>query len=154
MSKGFCVSGRSKEKRERRAEKNKDKMKPTNLNNWARNCGRLTTLILIAGSILTITAADIPTGKGAAKLLMKPVAPATASAMGSMSCTKCTDKFVAVRDITARGVNKPTTLVAQHGCPGCSTSFTTAGVGKAKQTVALHTCASAVVQNKNCCARN
>jgi hypothetical protein len=129
-------------------------MKLMNLNKWARTCGRLTTLILIAGSIVTITAADIPTGKGAAKLLMKPTPPVASSAMPSMSCAKCTDNFVAVRDITARGANKPTTLVAQHGCPGCSTTFTIAGVGKAKQTVALHTCASAVAQNKNCCARN
>lgn len=129
-------------------------MKLTNLNKLAGTCGWVTTVILIAGSIVTMTAADIPTGKGAAKLLMNPAAPAIASPMASMSCAKCTDNYVAVRDLSARGANKPATLVVQHGCPGCSTTITTAGVGKAKQTVALHTCASGVSQNKNCCARN
>jgi hypothetical protein len=129
-------------------------MKLTNLSKLARTYGLVTSLTLIAGSIVTMTAADIPTGKGAAKLLMKSDAPAAMSAPASMPCAKCVDTYTKVQDLSARGANKPIMLVAQHGCPGCSTMITTVGVGKAKQNVALHTCASGVAQNSNCCSKN
>ena|SRR5947209_3631352 len=129
-------------------------MKLTKLNKMARTCGLTATLILMGASIVTITATDIPTGKGAAKFLMKPAAPSAASVPASMTCAKCVDVYTTTRDLSARGANKPNTFVARHGCGGCSTLITTVGFGKAKQNVALHTCASGAVQNANCCARN
>jgi hypothetical protein len=112
------------------------------------------TLILLVGGMLTMNAGDIASGKGAAKSLMKPNAAVPAAAAVPIACTRCTDKFTTSRDLTARGVNKPLALVAQHQCRGCSTQIETVGTGKAKQNVALHTCASKLAQNRACCTRN
>lgn len=129
-------------------------MKATNLTKLAWTYGLITTVLLIAGSVASITAADITSGKGAAKLLMKPAASSSVAMPTDMTCAKCTDRYTSVRDLSAKGANKPVTLVAQHQCKGCSTSIATIGAGKSKQNVALHTCASGPAQNANCCARN
>ena len=130
-------------------------MKTTILSQLARTCGLAAALLLVAGSLVSMTAADIPSGKGAAKLLMKPASPSTTSAQSAtMSCPRCTDKYATSRDVSARGANKPLTFVAQHQCGGCSTVINTVGVGKSKQNVAVHTCASGGAQIANCCAKN
>ena len=123
------------------------------INKTALTLGLTGTLILFAGSMITMNASDIPTGKGGAQFLMKPDAPRTAMAAAPMKCAKCIDTYTMKRDLTARGANKPLTLVAEHQCGSCSTRITTTGVGKAKQDVALHTCGSGLGQNLTCCTR-
>jgi hypothetical protein len=125
-----------------------------NINKTALTLGLTGTLILFAGSMITMNASDIPTGKGGAQFLMKADAPRTTMAAAPMKCTRCIDAYTMKRDLNARGANKPLTLVAEHQCGSCSTRITMAGVGKSKQDVALHSCGSGLAQNLTCCTRN
>ena len=123
------------------------------MNKTALTLGLAGTLILIAGGMITMNAGDIPSGKGGAQILMKPQAPNAAITAGSMKCTRCVDSYTMKRDTSARGASKPLVLAAQHQCGGCSTRIVTTGSGKAKQDVALHSCASGAAQNLTCCTR-
>lgn len=108
-------------------------------------------LALISSLVALSAAAEAPSSKGAARLLMKPEASQTAAVAKSMSCGMCRNVFVSQRDISARGANKPEILVAEHSYKNCSTTLQTAGQGKGKYNVALHQCLMAGAQASSCC---
>src|ERR1043166_6257496 len=126
-------------------------MKSINLNTLAG------LSVLTAGSLLfavsiALGAAEIPTGKGGAKLLMKPSVPVSETSVSrAMSCSNCKDEFIAQKDVSARGANKPVVHVAKHLCTGCSTTIAVAGYGKAKNDVVTHTCSACGTENLACC---
>ena len=94
--------------------------------------------------------------KGAETLmrLTKGTAPAKAVAAAPVAhkCAKCTDTWVSVVDKGTKGPNHLVTKVVKHGCTDCSTKIATEGMGKAKHSVALHTCGT--VAKATCCATN
>jgi hypothetical protein len=71
------------------------------------------------------------------------------------NCPMCKDQYTSRVDQTAKGALKPTVLVSKHLCPGCETTVTVRGQGKAAQNVATHTCAAGsacCVSQNDCCA--
>jgi hypothetical protein len=127
-------------------------MKTTQINKAARFAGLVIALVLFAGVASEAKAhEDYPT-KGGAKLLLRPNPASAPSDYKPMSCAKCKDEYVRRVDWSARGANKPTYLVAKHLCPGCDTTITTVGHGKAKQDVVTHKCTSCGADNLTCCS--
>lgn len=62
--------------------------------------------------------------------------------IAKMQCAKCTDTVTTRVDSLARGANKPVVQVVSHNCHSCATEWKTVGTGKAKKSVAMHTCQS------------
>jgi hypothetical protein len=82
-------------------------------------------------------------------------APA-ATAVRSMACPKCADIRTTEVNRQAKGAEilagAATKTGTKHTCTDCSTKIVTAGTGKAKHSVALHTCGTDV--KAVCCASN
>jgi hypothetical protein len=120
--------------------------------------GRLTGLslaILFSLALTTaVSAGDTPTAKGGAKLLMKPQPAVAETSSHAMACPLCKDEFSTRKDTTARGMTKPTVIVARHLCPSCETKLSATGHGKAKQDVVTHRCTAGSTQTSTCCAMN
>lgn len=108
----------------------------------------ITLGLLLAGLTTAVIAGEKFTGKGGATLLRPAASTQSVSSAEPMSCAKCTDKWVARQDLSARGANKPTVLVVSHQCGGCATTLAMAGQGKAAHQVASHSCAMA---DTSCC---
>ena len=73
--------------------------------------------------------------------------------VASMSCPKCKDEYSTRTDLTARGANKPTVVVARHLCGGCDTTIAVGGGhGKTKYDVVTHTCNSCGAASLACCS--
>jgi len=94
--------------------------------------------------------------KGAETLmrLTKGAVPAKAAPAASIAhkCAKCTDTWSSVVDKGTKGPNHAVTKVVKHNCTNCSTKIVTEGTGKAKHSVAIHTCGEDV--KAACCAIN
>ena len=81
-----------------------------------------------------------------------------APAVATMACPKCKDQYVTVPVKGAKGGQIlmaggiPTQKIAKHLCPGCDTTISVAGVGKAKHDVAIHKCDSCGSENLACCS--
>jgi len=75
------------------------------------------------------------------------IAPATAH-----KCPNCTDSFVSVVDKSTKGPNHLVTKVVRHNCSACETKIVTEGTGKAKHSVAIHSCNAEI--KPLCCAKN
>src|SRR5262245_40861961 len=93
--------------------------------------------------------------KGAERLVNLSKAPATPTQTAvaeSHKCASCTDALVTVIDKGTKGPNFASSKVARHNCNACETKVLTAGTGKAKHDVAVHSC-NAVVKPA-CCAKN
>jgi hypothetical protein len=129
-------------------------MKTTITTKTAVTVGLTMVLGLLAVPTMTLNAADSGTVKGAT-VLMRLNAPNLATAdftpaVKPMSCTRCTDTVVTVRDTDTRGAGAktliaggaPTRTVAQHGCAACGNEWVIKGHGKAKEAVAIHKCGS------------
>lgn len=76
----------------------------------------------------------------------------------SMACPKCKDEFVTVATTdVVKGAQLlipggvPTQKTLRHLCPGCDTTITVAGTGKAKTSVATHTCTVTGADVASCC---
>jgi hypothetical protein len=111
----------------------------------------LTTALALIGSLIALTAAaEIPTGKGGARLLTKVPTYTSAPASARMTCGSCQDVMVSRKDTGARGANQPASYVARHLCNACVTSLRSEGHGKSKQDIASHQCAM-TTQSANCC---
>ena len=92
--------------------------------------------------------------KGAERLVntgKAPTAPAAVVA-DSHKCASCTDNLVTVVDKGSKGPNFASSKVARHNCTACETKVLTAGTGKAKHDVAVHSCNA--VAKPACCAKN
>ena len=78
----------------------------------------------------------------AAGISAPPAAPVT------HQCAMCKDEYTTRVDQTAKGVIKPTVLFVKHLCPGCETTTSVQGQGKAAQNVVTHKCAA---ESASCC---
>jgi len=75
-----------------------------------------------------------------------------------MSCGKCKNEVVQVRDTDSKGGARAlltgaplTKSVSRHGCEGCGTDWNVVGHGKAKVAVASHKCTSCGEASLACC---
>jgi ssDNA-binding Zn-finger/Zn-ribbon topoisomerase 1 len=76
--------------------------------------------------------------------------------VAAMACPKCKDISATEPNRQAKGgqilMGTATKVVTKHTCGDCDTRLDVVGTGKAKTTVATHTCAAAVANNLTCCA--
>lgn len=108
--------------------------------------------LAIFGSAVNTKAQEAGTAKGGGTKLLQlsggsvmPKAAPTESK--AMSCSKCVNDIIHVRDTDSRGgaralmAGSPLTKsVARHGCADCRTEWSIVGHGKAKVDVAAHKC--------------
>jgi len=77
--------------------------------------------------------------------------------VSAMSCPKCAEVLATQPNRHAKGaevlVGAKSTEI-KHTCSGCEVKWTVAGEGKARHSVATHTCSADVPNNKTCCAAN
>ena len=130
-------------------------MKTDRINKMARISGMIVVLVLFSGLTSEVRAQNGAKG-GASKLLQLSAGPAVPAVSAvtetkPMACSKCKDEFSTRVDLTARGANKPTILVAKHLCEGCGTDWSVVGHGKAKVSVATHKCTSCGAESLACC---
>jgi len=85
-------------------------------------------------------------------------ATAAAAAAPTMACPKCADLLTTEVNRQAKGgqvlAGAATKTVAKHTCTACTTTFSAAGEGKARHSVATHKCAADVPNPATCCAMN
>ena len=141
--------------------KERHALKINRINTLARLCGMTIALALWAGVVGMANAQE----KGATRLLRLSgtlVEPKSApSGYKPISCAKCTDRVVVVKDnvptkgagaraLLAGGV--PTKNVTTHECDGCGNTWVLRGHGKAKTMTAVHTCTSCGAESLACCS--
>ena len=139
-------------------------MKINRINTLARLCGMTFAAALLVSTVGVLTASEIPTGKGGATKLLELsgtlVTPKSApSDYKPMSCGKCKDEVVQVRDTDTKGGARAlltgvplTKLESRHGCEGCGNTWVVSGHGKAKTSTAVHTCTSCGAESLACCS--
>jgi len=134
-------------------------MKTTRINTVARFTGLVIALALFAGVAGEVKAQEKGSAKGGARLLMPPTPPSPPSDYKPMSCGKCKDQVVQVRDTDTKGgargllTGAPLTKsVSRHACDGCGVDWAITGHGKAKQSLASHKCTSCGAENLACCS--
>ena len=65
-------------------------------------------------------------------------------------CPACTNSAKPFSNNLGRGAFVKRGVTVTHECPACKTTITTAGAGKAKTSVAIHTCGNGAVAA--CCS--
>jgi hypothetical protein len=131
-------------------------MKTTNKSNkW------LLSMALAAVAVLVIpsysAAQEKGTAKGGATQLMKPLR--TPQDLGQvkpgdmmvMACPKCKDVTVRYVEPTFKATEPKDKVKTQHTCPGCNTTITVEGHGKAKKDVLKHVCMTCGSKDAFCC---
>ena len=76
------------------------------------------------------------------------------AAAPAMACPKCADIRIAKISPQAKGAEILTgtkQVTYLHACTGCDTKLTLVGQGKAKHTVATHTCSMEAASTPGCC---
>jgi len=68
----------------------------------------------------------------------------------TLACGSCTNATKPFATSAGRGAFVKTGVITTHECPGCKTTITTSGAGKARIEVANHTCGSGTVAS--CCS--
>jgi hypothetical protein len=148
---------------ENKQNKNKDKNMKTN--RIAKTFGA-STLALATALLAAFTLADVASAQsvGADGIVASPklrqalnekAAYAIVAKAPAMACSKCAEVRT-TQPSQAKGAEllagAATKVVIKHTCGGCDTKLAVAGTGKAKQTVATHTCTAAVANNLTCCS--
>ncbi len=111
--------------------------------------------LLLAGICALALASTAYAEKGAETLRFRkgsPPAKTEAALAIAHQCPNCTDTLATVVDKATKGPNHLVSKVARHNCTVCDTKILTAGAGKAKRDVAIHTCNGEV--KPFCCAKN
>ena len=124
-------------------------------NNWFISVAlAVATLVLMP----TISSAqEKGSAKGGSQQLMKPVR--TLQDLGElkpgdmmvMSCPKCKNVTVSYVEPTFKATEPKDKVKAQHMCPGCNTTITVEGHGKAKKDVLKHVCMTCGSKDAFCC---
>ena len=81
----------------------------------------------------------------------------TAAQPSVMNCPKCANVQTADTKSQVKGAEAmagTAKVVNQHSCNGCEVKWTVAGEGKAKHSVANHSCAAQMPNKAACCAAN
>jgi len=127
----------------------------TKITTIGRIVGFAIAVALFAGVTATGNAQEKGSAKGGATRLMqlnapKATAPVTTPDYKPMSCVRCKDTVITVRDTDTRGAGArtlvsggaPSKTIAKHLCNACGNEWAVSGHGKAKTFLAVHTCAS------------
>ena len=83
--------------------------------------------------------------QGAAKSVVADTSKPTA-------CANCKNEYLTREDWTVKGLIKPKVTSVKHLCPGCETSVSVIGGGKAKHDVVTHKCDSCRSVALTCCS--
>ena len=123
-----------------------------------------TTAITIIAAVAVLGAAghlyaqEKGSAKGGAQQLMsKPVktledlSAVQPGDMMVMSCPKCKDVTVHYVEPTFKATEPKDKVKTQHTCPGCNTTITVEGHGKAKKDVVKHVCQKCGSKDAFCC---
>ena len=123
-----------------------------NIINKLTRIPQITTAIALIGALVAVSAAaEIPSGKGGAQLLVKSSKTTNTSKVATMSCASCRDVFITRKDASARGANQKEVNVAQHLCASCSTMLRTSGQGKNAKEIINHQCTMPRTSEGGCC---
>ena len=68
-----------------------------------------------------------------------------------MSCPKCKDVTVTYVERTFKASEPKEKVKTQHTCPGCNTTITVEGHGKARKDVLKHVCGNCGSHDAFCC---
>lgn len=114
-------------------------------------------LIACAAFALTLNANAADQLKGAERLMSKPLRTATDLStvqpgdMTVMSCPKCKNVTVHYVQPTFKANEPKDKVRIQHTCPGCNTTISVEGHGKAKKDVLKHICQNCGSKDAFCC---
>ena len=68
-----------------------------------------------------------------------------------MSCPKCKNVTIHYVEPTFKATEPKDKVKTQHTCPGCNTTITVEGFGKAKKDVVKHVCQKCGSKDAFCC---
>jgi hypothetical protein len=133
-------------------------MKTNQINTPARLTGMIIALALFANLGGIANAQDRGSAKGGAgQLMSKPIrtvddiAALQPGDMMVMSCPKCKNITVSYVEPTFKAMEPKEKTKTQHTCPGCNTTITVEGHGKAKHDVVKHVCMTCGSKEAYCC---
>lgn len=122
---------------------------------------KITTTLMVATLGIALFAAAAYAQKGNDGITASPKLRETLNATTAIAaqpaaptdhrCAMCKDEYTTRTDQTAKGALKPTVLVLKHLCPGCETTASVQGQGKAAYNVVTHKCISNPAQTVSCC---
>lgn len=114
--------------------------------------------VAVFGAAGHLNAQEKGSAKGGAQQLMsKPVktledlSAVQPGDMMVMSCPKCKDVTVHYVEPTFKATEPKDKVKTQHTCPGCQTTITVEGHGKAKKDVVKHICQHCGSKDAFCC---
>lgn len=108
------------------------------------NMKTIITLAIVALVSTTAARAEVIT-KGGASALLKAPTVTDGTPIAAMKCATCKSEFVTVKLLTFKGSTPETALIERHACASCGNKWVTAGHGKAKVEVAVHTCGGCTI---------
>ena len=94
---------------------------------------------------------------GAGQLMSKPIrtledlSAVQPGDMMVMSCPKCKNVTINYVELTFKAMEPKDKVKTQHTCPGCNTTITVEGHGKAKKDVVKHVCQKCGSKDASCC---
>ena len=103
--------------------------------------------LAVFGATARLNAQEKGSAKGGAgQMMSKPVktledlSALQPGDMMVMSCPKCKNVTISYVEPTFKAMEPKNKVKTQHTCPGCSTTITVEGHGKAKKDVVKHVC--------------
>ena len=122
----------------------------------------LLTIALALAAVIVMPVSSSAQEKGSAKggagqLMSKPVktlqdlSDLQPGDMMVMSCPKCKNVTISYVEPTFKAMEPKNKVKTQHTCPGCSTTITVEGGGKAKKDVVKHVCQMCGSKDASCC---
>ena len=126
------------------------------------NTWLLTIALAVAAVIvmpISSSAQEKGSAKGGAQQLMqsKPIrtledlSAIQPGDMMVMSCPKCKNVTIHYVEPTFKAMEPKNKMKTQHTCPGCNTTITVEGHGKAKKDVVKHVCQTCGSKDAFCC---
>jgi hypothetical protein len=128
-------------------------MKSKNMKTTTTMMAAIVSMALFAGAAYAQYRTTADDGITASPKLRERIAAGAgistqAAAPAAHRCAMCKDEYTTRVDQTAKGVVKPAVLFVKHLCPGCETTISVQGQGKATQNVVAHKCAA---ESASCC---
>ena len=118
----------------------------------------LIAAVAVFGATGSLNAQEKGSAKGGAgQLMSKPVktledlSALQPGDMMVMSCPKCKNVTISYVELTFKAMEPKNKVKTQHTCPGCSTTITVEGHGKAKKDVVKHVCMKCGSKDASCC---
>jgi len=98
------------------------------------------TIAIVALFTVITARADGMRPKGGAGALLKAPEVKAGAPVAAMKCATCKSEFVTIKTPAFKGTVPVTTIVERHACTSCENKWVTAGYGKARTLVTVHTC--------------